>query len=150
MILNHVPGKLLSSSLMKPRNMEQHELREKNCLDCQLRWFTVTHIQTSNHPTDRPELLCCTTRYEIYSINQQSEMIGKFWGFHGDFTINTTLENSNVIGWSALDDGWKCHINEDCRPRQEKTSQYDEVWNVLEYSTIWNNWKRWGLHCNRQ
>lgn len=24
----------------------------------------------------------------------------------------------------------------------------DEVWNLLKYSTIWNNLKRWGLHGN--
>lgn len=72
-------------------------------------------------------------------------MIGKFWGFRGKFTIYTTLENLNVIDWTALDDGRKCHINEDCRPRHEKISQYDELWNKLDYTMIWNNWKRLGI-----
>lgn len=131
---------------MKPSNKEQREPREKNCPDCQLRWFLFIHIQTSNHPTDRTFVL----REKIWNLLELSTIWNdwKILGFHGNFTVNTTLENSNLIGWSAQDDGWKCHINGDCRSRQVKTSQYDELWNLLEYSTIWNNWKKWGLHGN--
>lgn len=123
-------------------------MREKDCLECQLKWFPATDIHTSNHPNDQSKLLCCTIRYEIYSQNQQSEMIGKFWGFLGNLTINTTLENSNVIVWSALDDEIVIWMKIGVLVNKKNTPQYDELWNILDFSTIWNNWKRWRLHCN--